>query len=79
MLCFHLHQMQRIFLAPGEHQIVHIVQSLLLAFLVEQIKRGKQGGLLRGEGDFTVYGIIGLFPGMRMEYLFHPARDGKSA
>ena len=38
---------------------------------------------VNGETDFTCPEAEkvrnSLFPGMRMEYLFHPARDGKSA
>ena len=38
---------------------------------------------INGETDFTYPEAEkvrnSLFPGMRMEYLFHPTRDGKSA
>ena len=38
---------------------------------------------INGETDFTYPEAEKvrnrLFPGLRMEYLFHPARDGKSA
>lgn len=39
-------QTQHIFIAPGEHQIIYIVNSFLLAFLIELIEGRQQRGLL---------------------------------